>query len=155
MSNLDIDKLLVIDNTGMPQAPGIRQLVDKDIALLISIDGIGPQMALDIVEFFEEEHNIEVINKLIKVVDIDDFYEVIAENSVLAGKTIVFTGTLVKFTRNEAKSKAISNGAKVSGSVSSATDFVVAGESAGSKLKKAMELGVKVISEDEFIEMTV
>ena len=128
---------------------------DKDIALLISIDGIGPQMALDIVEFFEEEHNIEVINKLIKVVDIDDFYEVIAENSVLAGKTIVFTGTLVKFTRNEAKSKAISNGAKVSGSVSSATDFVVAGESAGSKLKKAMELGVKVISEDEFIEMTV
>ena len=128
---------------------------DKDIALLISIDGIGPQMALDIVEFFEEEHNVEVINKLIKVVDVDDFYEVIAENSVLAGKTIVFTGTLVKFTRNEAKSKAISNGAKVSGSVSSATDFVVAGESAGSKLKKAMELGVKVISEDEFIEMTV
>ena len=74
---------------------------------------------------------------------------------MLAGKTIVFTGTLVKFTRNEAKSKALSQGAKVSGSVSSTTDFVVAGESAGSKLKKAIELGIKVISEDEFIEMTV
>ena len=112
-------------------------------------------MALDVVEFFKEEHNIEVIQKLLNVIEIENFNEIINENSLLAGKTVVFTGTLVKFTRNEAKSIALSLGAKVSGSVSSATDFVVAGESAGSKLKKAEELGIKVISEEEFEKMTI
>ncbi len=133
----------------------MKAMIDKDIALLISIDGIGAQMALDIVEFFKEEHNIEVIQKLLNVIEIENFNEIINENSLLAGKTVVFTGTLVKFTRNEAKSIALSLGAKVSGSVSSATDFVVAGESAGSKLKKAEELGIKVISEEEFEKMTI
>ena len=130
-------------------------MVNKDIALLISIDGIGPQMALDIVEFFKEGHNIDIVNKLLDVVDVEDFNDVINDKSLIAGKTIVFTGTLVKFTRNEAKSVALSNGAKVSGSVSSSTDIVVAGENAGSKLKKATELGIKVISEEEFSEMIV
>ena len=133
----------------------MKAMIDKDIALLISIDGIGAQMALDVVEFFKEEHNIEVIQKLLNVIEIENFNEIINENSLLAGKTVVFTGTLVKFTRNEAKSIALSLGAKVSGSVSSATDFVVAGESAGSKLKKAEELGIKVISEEEFEKMTI
>ena len=133
----------------------MNAMINKDIALLISIDGIGAQMAFDIVEFFKEEHNINVVNKLLSVINVEDFNEIINDNSLLAGKTIVFTGTLTKFTRNEAKSKALANGAKVSGSVSSATDYVVAGESAGSKLKKAQELNVKVISEDEFIEMTI
>ncbi|MBR5154738.1 MAG: NAD-dependent DNA ligase LigA [Alphaproteobacteria bacterium] len=133
----------------------MNAMIEKDIALLISIDGIGSQMALDIVEFFKEQHNLDVIDKLIKVVEIEDFNEVINEASKLTGKTIVFTGTLTKFTRNEAKSIALSNGAKVSSSVSGATDFVVAGESAGSKLKKAEELGITVLTEDEFEEMTV
>lgn len=133
----------------------MKAMIDKDIALLISIDGIGAQMALDVVEFFKEEHNIEVIQKLLNVIEIENFNEIINENSLLAGKTVVFTGTLVKFTRNEAKSIALSLGAKVSGSVSSATDFVVAGESAGSKLKKAEELGIKVISEEDFEKMTI
>ena len=126
---------------------------EKDIQLLVSIDGIGSAIAKDIVEFFNEEHNIVVINNLLKVIEVDDFEGVINNNSLLLDKTIVFTGTLVTLTRSEAKSKALSNGAKVAGSVSANTDFVVAGESAGSKLKKAQELGIKIISEDEFNQM--
>ena len=129
-------------------------MIRKDLALLISIDGIGAQMALDIVEFFKEEHNIDVIKNLLKIIDIEDFNEVINTNSALFGRTVVFTGTLTKLTRSEAKNKALSQGAKVAGSVSSNTDYVVAGENAGSKLNKAVELGIKVISEDEFNEMT-
>ena len=129
-------------------------MIEKDIELLISIDGIGHQVALDIVEFFKEEHNIDIIKNLIKVVNIEDFNDNIIEDSELSGKTVVFTGTLVNLTRNEAKSKALSYGAKVSGSVSGNTDIVIVGENAGSKLKKANELGIRVISEDDFIKMT-
>ena len=126
---------------------------NKDIQLLISIDGIGSAIAKDIVEFFNEEHNVVVINNLLKIIKVDDFEGIISNNSLLLNKTIVFTGTLTTLTRSEAKSKALSFGAKVAGSVSANTDFVVAGESAGSKLKKAQELGVKIISEEEFNEM--
>lgn len=129
----------------------MQAMVDLDLQLLISIDGIGPAMANDIVEFFKEKHNIEVINQLLSVVKIEDFDEIVSEDSPLFGKTVVFTGTLTSLTRSEAKSKALSLGAKVAGSVSAHTDLVVAGESAGSKLSKAQELGIKVISEEEFI----
>lgn len=132
----------------------MKAMIEKDIELLISIDGIGSQMALDIIEFFKEEHNIDVINKLLNVVNVENFDEIINTESLLFGKTIVFTGTLTKLTRSEAKNKALANGAKVAGSVSSNTDYVVAGESAGSKLNKALELGIKIISEDEFNQMT-
>lgn len=131
----------------------MQAMVDLDLQLLISIDGIGPAMANDIVEFFKEKHNIEVINQLLSVVKIEDFDEIVSEDSPLFGKTVVFTGTLTSLTRSEAKSKALSLGAKVAGSVSAHTDLVVAGESAGSKLSKAQELGIKVISEEEFIAL--
>jgi len=131
----------------------MQAMIDLDLQLLISIDGIGPAMANDIVEFFKEKHNIEVINKLLTMIKIEDFDDVVAGDSPLFGKTIVFTGTLTSLTRSEAKSKALSLGAKVAGSVSAHTDLVVAGESAGSKLSKAQELGVKVISEEEFISL--
>ena len=90
---------------------------------------------------------------MIKVIKVNEFEGIVNTNSLLLDKTIVFTGTLTTLTRSEAKSKALSNGAKVAGSVSSQTDFVVAGESAGSKLKKAQELGIKIISEEEFNQM--
>ena len=131
----------------------MQAMIDQDIQLLISIDGIGPAMAVDIVEFFKEKHNIDVILKLLSVVHIQNFTDVIPSNSKLYGKTVVFTGTLESLTRNEAKSKALSLGAKVAGSVSQNTDFVIAGENAGSKLSKARELGINIISEGDFIKL--
>jgi DNA ligase (NAD+) len=130
-------------------------MISQDLELLVSIDGIGAAMATDIVEFFKEEHNLRIISDLLRVVSVEDFDVVINTNSKLFGKTIVFTGTLTSITRNEAKSKALSFGAKVSGSVSQNTDFVVAGENAGSKLSKAQELGITIISEDEFNQLTL
>ena len=110
-------------------------------------------MATDMVEFFQEPHNIEVINQLQKQITIEDFVDTANYNTPLAGKTVVFTGTLEKLTRSEAKAKALSAGAKVSGSVSAKTDYVVQGIDAGSKASKAQELGIKIISEDEFIHL--
>ncbi|MDA0780739.1 MAG: NAD-dependent DNA ligase LigA [Rickettsiales bacterium] len=119
---------------------------------LLSIDGIGEKVARSIVQFFREEHNIEEVNKLAQILDIQNA-ERPKSNSPVAGKTVVFTGTLIKMTRSEAKAKAESLNAKVSGSVSKKTDYVVAGEEAGSKLKKAGELGVKILTEDEWINL--
>lgn len=133
----------------------MKNMINQNIELLISIDGIGPAVAKDIVEFFKENHNITVINSLLSIIHIEDFEDINNSNSKFLGKTIVFTGTLTSLTRSEAKAKALSVGAKVSGSVSSQTDFVVAGENAGSKLKKAQELGVKIISEDDFMAMII
>lgn len=131
----------------------MNAMIQKDLQLLISIDGVGPAMAKDIVEFFNEEHNIFIICELLKVVCVEDFKGIENTDSEIFGKTVVFTGTLTTLTRNEAKSKALAYGAKVAGSVSANTDFVVAGENAGSKLSKAQELGIKIISEEDFIKI--
>lgn len=119
---------------------------------LLSIDGIGEKVADSIIEFFTEPHNIKVVEDLQKYLSIEDM-ELQQSDSPISGKTIVFTGTLVKMTRAEAKARAESLGGKVSGSVSAKTDYVVAGSEAGSKLKQANALGVKVLSEDEWLEM--
>ena len=131
----------------------MNAMISQDIQLLINIDGIGPAMAKDIIEFFKEKHNQEIIQKLLSVIHIDDFDEIISETSALFEKTIVFTGTLTTLTRSEAKSKALAAGAKVAGTVSAHTDLVVLGENAGSKLSKAKELGIRIISEDEFMNL--
>jgi DNA ligase (NAD+) len=115
---------------------------------LTAIGGIGPLIAQDIVNFFEEPHNLEVMEALFRVLTIEAYEKPSgAESSPLAGKTVVFTGTLATMSRAEAKAKAESLGAKVAGSISSKTDYVVIGEDAGGKADKARALGVKVLNE--------
>jgi len=117
---------------------------------LINIDGIGPLMAADIVAFFAEPHNADVIDDLDDTLEVQDFAMRVATESPVAGKTVVFTGALERMTRNEAKARAESLGAKVAGSVSKKTDYVVVGADAGSKARKAEELGVDMLSEEEW-----
>jgi DNA ligase (NAD+) len=116
-------------------------------AELINIDGIGGVVAESIIKFFSEPHNIEAVDNLRKEIN-PQAMEAVAETSPVAGKTIVFTGALVRMTRDEAKAMAERLGAKVAGSVSKKTDLVVAGPGAGSKLAKAEQFGIEVISED-------
>ncbi|NQV21755.1 MAG: NAD-dependent DNA ligase LigA, partial [Rhodospirillales bacterium] len=119
---------------------------------LLNIDGIGVKVANALLDFLDEPHNQQVIVDLRKEVEAVDF--VPAETtSPIADQTLVFTGTLEKMSRNEAKARAEALGAKVSGSVSAKTDLVIAGPGAGSKAKKARELGVRVIDEDGWLEL--
>jgi DNA ligase (NAD+) len=120
---------------------------------LDAIDGIGEVAASAVAEFFGEPHNIEAVDALAAQVEVLPFERVDTSGSPVAGKTVVFTGTLEKLTRQEAKAMAERLGAKVAGSVSKKTDYVVAGPGAGSKLKNASELGVKVLTEDEWLAL--
>ena len=119
---------------------------------LLDIDGIGPTVAEALVEFFSEPHNREVVARLREQVAVEDFVRVQTDSPV-DGKAVVFTGTLEKMTRAEAKARAEALGAKVAGSVSARTDYVVAGPGAGSKLAKARELGVAVLDEDGWLAL--
>jgi DNA ligase (NAD+) len=118
---------------------------------LNNIDGIGSTVADALVEFFSEPHNLEVYNELLSMLTVEPL-QAVATSSPVSGKTIVFTGALERMSRDEAKAMAERLGAKVSGSVSKKTDLVVAGPGAGSKLKKASELGIEVIDEDEWFQ---
>ena len=118
---------------------------------LNNIEGIGEIVARAIVEFFKEPRNLDVVTRLLTEVTPQAAEQIAASNSPVAGKTVVFTGSLERFTRDEAKARAEGLGAKVAGSVSKKTDYVVAGPGAGSKLDKARELGVEVMTEDEWL----
>ena len=131
----------------------MTEMQNKQTELLVSIDGIGASMATDIVEFFQESHNINIINELLRYVKVEDYIDDTITDSPLSGKTVVFTGTLEKMTRSEAKAKAQKLGAKIAGSVSAKTDYVVMGLDAGSKATKAQELGIKILSENDFLEL--
>ncbi|MBW9055400.1 NAD-dependent DNA ligase LigA [Rhizobium mesosinicum] len=120
---------------------------------LNAIEGIGEVVARAIVEFYKEPRNIEVIGRLLEEVTPQEAEQPVTAGSPVAGKTVVFTGSLEKFTREEAKARAESLGAKVAGSVSKKTDIVVAGPGAGSKLDKARELGVQTMDEDEWLAL--
>lgn len=120
---------------------------------LNSIEGIGEVVARAIVEFYKEPRNLDVIDRLIRELRPKEAEKPSTEGSPVAGKTVVFTGSLEKFTRDEAKARAESLGAKVAGSVSKKTDIVVAGPGAGSKLDKARELGVQTMDEDEWLAL--
>ncbi len=118
-----------------------------------ALDGIGGTMLDAFVAFFEEPHNLESLDALVAAGVTPTPLEAVAVDTAVAGKTIVFTGTLEQMTRAEAKARAEAMGAKVVGSVSAKTDILVAGPGAGSKLTKAQELGVTVLSEDEWVAM--
>lgn len=120
---------------------------------LVAIDGIGTTAADALVEFFREPHNRDIISALLEQVTPQDAEVIDASGSPIAGKTLVFTGTLEKMTRAEAKARAEAMGAKVAGSISARTDLLIAGPGAGSKLKKAESLGIEVIDEDAWGEI--
>jgi DNA ligase (NAD+) len=121
---------------------------------LNDIHGIGEDMATDIAGFFAEKHNLAVLDELLREVEVTDYEGArVATNSPLAGKTVVFTGTLTAMSRSEAKARAEALGASVSGSVSGKTDFLIVGADAGSKADKAKALGVKTLSEDEWLAL--
>ncbi len=119
---------------------------------LLAIDGIGATVVEALVDFFGEPHNETAIDKLLEAVTPREAEQPESAESPVSGKTVVFTGSLEKFTRDEAKAMAERLGAKVASSVSKKTDLVVAGPGAGSKLKKATELGIEVIDEDGWLE---
>ena len=120
---------------------------------LDDIEGIGETVVDALVAFFGEPHNIKALDDLLEQVDVQPFVRAAAAASPVTDKTVVFTGSLEKMTRNEAKALAERLGAKVSGSVSKKTDYVVAGADAGSKLAKAREAGVTVLTEDEWLKL--
>lgn len=135
--------------------PDIHALKRASIDELMTLKDIGPVAASYVVHFFAQEHNIEVIEKLLasgihwpppKIIKVD-------EHHPLYNKIVVLTGTLTHMGREEAKAKLLNVGARVTGSVSAKTDYVIAGAEPGSKLDKAMELGVRILTEDEFLGM--
>ncbi|HWF64838.1 MAG TPA: NAD-dependent DNA ligase LigA [Rhizomicrobium sp.] len=119
---------------------------------LESLEGIGGVVAEAIGDFFAEKHNVKALDRLLKWLDVTPMAAA-ARTSPVSGKTVVFTGTLEKMTRQEAKARAESLGAKVSGSVSAKTDIVVAGPGAGSKLKDAQKHGVEIMDEDAWLKL--
>ncbi|MEL7469351.1 MAG: NAD-dependent DNA ligase LigA [Pseudomonadota bacterium] len=120
---------------------------------VISMDGVGEVMADAVIAFFDDSQNRAALDRLLSHVSPEDAEPPATEGSPVAGKTVVFTGTLEQMSRAEAKARAESLGAKVSGSVSAKTDLVVAGPGAGSKLKKAQDLGVETLTEDAWLEL--
>ncbi|MBC8020874.1 MAG: NAD-dependent DNA ligase LigA, partial [Methyloceanibacter sp.] len=121
-------------------------------AELDNIEGIGPTVAAAIADFFAEPHNVAVVADLLKEVKPEPL-EAVDHASPVSGKIVVFTGSLERMTRSEAKASAERLGAKVAGSVSKNTDYVVAGPGAGSKLKEAKALGIRVLTEDEWLKL--
>ena len=118
-----------------------------------SVDGIGGTVIEALIDFFGNQRNDDVIDALLRQVHPKPYVLSVSADSAVAGKTVVFTGSLEKMTRSEAKAMAERHGAKVAGSVSAQTDILVAGPGAGSKLKKAEDLGVTVISEDDWFAL--
>lgn len=131
----------------------IEGLKNATFEELVSVPDVGDIVAQDVMSFFKEEKVLETIDELLELGVNPKFEEVEVTENPFRGKTVVATGSLQNYSRSEIKEKLESLGAKVAGSVSKKTDYVIAGEVAGSKLTKAQELGVKVLSEEEFEEI--
>lgn len=121
---------------------------------LESVEGVGPRIAESVVRFFKEKHSAKLVERLAKAgLQMKAEKKKVSGNSAVAGKTFVLTGGLESMSRDEAKEKIEALGGKSSSSVSSKTDYVIVGSDAGSKLQKAKELGVKTLTEEEFLKM--
>jgi DNA ligase (NAD+) len=127
------------------------ELMDASAEQLQEVNDVGPSVSASIREFFDEPSNRKLVERLSKFLNFKGVKKV--RGTALAGKTFVLTGTLPNYSRDAAKKMIEDAGGKVSGSVSKKTDYVVAGEDAGSKLDKARELGVKVIDEEQMVEL--
>lgn len=132
--------------------PQLKDEASEPFQALLGIDGMGQAALGGLAGYFGSDSNLAIVDRLTAQLDIQDA-EVPTSDSPVAGKTVVFTGKLERFSRDEAKARAQSLGAKVSGSVSKKTDYLVAGPGAGSKLKKAEAAGVKVLTEDEWLAL--
>ncbi len=132
-----------------------NSIVRRDTALLTltSIEGVGEVVAESIFRWFELKEHAELVDRLLEFVTVQNYIPRIKKNIHISGKTFVLTGTLVTLSRDEAKAKIKSLGGEVAGSVSKNTDYVLAGEEAGSKLDRAKDLGVRVLTEKEFLSM--
>jgi len=132
----------------------IDALIHADVEQLLAVADVGPVVAQSIVDFFAEAHNVEVIEQLRAAgVNWPAIEKLSSSNTKLSGKTFVLTGTLPTLSRDDAKARLETAGAKVAGSVSKKTDYVVAGTEAGSKLVKAQELGIPVLDEAQMLEL--
>ena len=130
----------------------LEALMEAEEETVSSVDDIGTKMAASLIHYFKDAKSLEILDKLQRA-GVRLSYESKLTGDSLSGKTFVLTGTLPTLKRNEAKTLIESHGGKVSGSVSKKTDYVVAGEEAGSKLTKANELGVAVLTEEELLKM--
>lgn len=126
---------------------------ERKYAQIRSLEGFADKTISDIQNFFDCEQNVNTINELIKILDIEEYQQTNTISSPISGLNVIFTGSLTSVSRSEAKSMAEKLGARIVSSVSSTTNLVIAGEKAGSKLKKAEELGIKIISEEEWLEI--
>jgi DNA ligase (NAD+) len=129
----------------------LKALMKADTESLLQVEDVGPIVAESIETFFQQPHNQEVIDKLLQAgIHWPDIEKTSAAEQTLAGKTFVITGTLSSMSRNDAKQALLAKGAKVTGSVSKKTDYVIVGADPGSKATKAEELGVAILDEDAF-----
>lgn len=131
----------------------LAALKQADEAELQQVDDVGEVVAKNIVNFFKEAHNLAVVHELEQIMSWPDIIPKSVDEQPLIGKTFVITGTLNQMSRSEAKSALQALGAKVSGSVSAKTDYLIAGEKAGSKLTKAQDLGIEILTEDELLTL--
>lgn len=131
----------------------IEGLKNATFEELILVQDVGDIVAKCVLEFFNEEKVLNTIEELFNLGVNPSYEEAMIIESSFSGKTVVVTGSLQKYSRSEIKAKLESLGAKVSGSVSKKTDYVIAGEEAGSKLTKAQDLGITILTEDEFEKM--
>jgi DNA ligase (NAD+) len=132
------------------------ELIAKDdaVEILKAVNGVGEIIATSFIEYFKDPYNSQIVKNILHFIDVKQVIIVQNKlNSQLAGKNVIFTGVLEKYSRDEAQSIAKKLGAKISSTISKKTNYVIYGSNYGSKLNKAKEMNIKIISEQEFSDM--